>query len=376
MDTPFSFGKIVSGKEFTDREKETEWLMKQWAAKTNSMIISPRRWGKSSLVQHASDKFRKKNPGKIFCFIDLFNVRSEHEFYEVFSREVIRATSSSWEEGIRNVKLFFKQLVPKLSLSPDQVNEFSIGFDWKELKKNPSEILNLPEAISKVKKKEIIICLDEFQNISFFDEPLVLQKKLRAHWQKHSRTSYCLYGSKRHLLMEFFTRPSMPFYKFGEILFLGKIPEDYWITFISGRFSDTGKMISDKQAARIAALMDNHSYFVQQLSLAVWLRTVKKCEDAVIEETLEELLDHYSILYQKEVDQLSNPQLGFLKAITDKAEQLSSSDTLHKYKLGTSANVSRIKTALENKELIDISGKQISLNDPLFECWLKRKFFI
>jgi AAA+ ATPase superfamily predicted ATPase len=114
METPFSFGKIVSGKEFTDREKETDWLIQQWSVKTNSMIISPRRWGKSSLVQHASDKFRKKNPQKIFCFIDLFNVRSEQEFYEVFAKEIIRATASGWEEAVRNVKTFFKQLVPKL----------------------------------------------------------------------------------------------------------------------------------------------------------------------------------------------------------------------------------------------------------------------
>ena len=201
-------------------------------------------------------------------------------------------------------------LIPKLSLSPDQQSEISIGFDWKEVKKNPSEILNLPEAIGKQKKKEIIVCIDEFQNISFFDDPLSLQKRLRAHWQKHAQTSYCLYGSKRHLLMEFFTKPSMPFYKFGEILFLEKITENYWVPFITGRFSDTGKKISEKQAAMIAGLMDHHSYFVQQLALAVWLRTEKKCKDTVIEETLEELLDHYSILYQKEVDQLSNQAQG------------------------------------------------------------------
>lgn len=375
MDTPFSFGKIVSGNEFTDREKETAWLLQQWSVKTNSMIISPRRWGKSSLIQHAAEKFGKKYPGKIFVFIDLFNVRSEQEFYELYSREVIRATADTWEEAVRNVKTFFKMLIPKLSLSPDQQSEISIGFDWKEVKKNPSEILNLPEAIGKQKKKEIIVCIDEFQNISFFDDPLSLQKRLRAHWQKHAQTSYCLYGSKRHLLMEFFTKPSMPFYKFGEILFLEKITENYWVPFITGRFSDTGKKISEKQAAMIAGLMDHHSYFVQQLALAVWLRTEKKCKDTVIEETLEELLDHYSILYQKEVDQLSNPQLNFLKAVMDKIEKLSSSKTIREYNLGTSANVVRIKTALENKELIDIAGKQISLNDPLFECWLKRRFF-
>jgi hypothetical protein len=375
METPFSFGKIVTGKEFTDRQKQTAWLLEQWNAKNNCMIISPRRWGKSSLVQHAALKMQKQYPGKLFCFIDLYNVRSEQEFYEVFARELLKTTSNSWEEMIRNAKTFFKHLIPRLSFSPDPASDINLGFDWKELKKNPSEILNLPETISRSKKKDLIICLDEFQNISFFNEPLALQKKLRAHWQKHKQTIYCLYGSKRHLLMDFFTKPSMPFYRFGEILFLQKIPEAYWVSFIISRFHTSGKSITENQAAHMAQLMDNHPYFVQQLAQAVWLRTVKKCNDTVIDATLNELLDQYTILYQKEVDQLTNPQLNFLRALCDKVEQLSSAETIREYKLGTSANISRIRVALENKELIDISGKQISFNDPLFESWLKQKYF-
>lgn len=132
---------------------------------------------------------------------------------------------------------------------------------------------------------------------------------------KHRNTAYCLYGSKRHLLMDFFTSPSMPFYRFGDILFLEKIPESYWVPFIVGRFSTTGKRITEKQALTIAASAENHPYFVQQLAQAVWLRTLKKCEDSLIYNTLDELLDQYTILYQKEVEQLTNPQLNFLKAL-------------------------------------------------------------
>ena len=69
-------------------------------------------------------------------------------------------------------------------------------------------------------KKQIILCIDEFQNISEFDHPVDFQKKLRAHWQLHQHVTYCLYGSKRHMLMEVFSSPSMPFYKFGDIIFL------------------------------------------------------------------------------------------------------------------------------------------------------------
>lgn len=375
METPFSFGKIVDHPDFTDREKETAWLEQQVRAKNNCMIISPRRWGKSSLVQHAATKIKKKHPNKIFCFIDLYNIRSEQEFYETFSKEILKATAGNLEELLKNTKNFFKQILPKISFSPDPAVDLQLSFDWEELKKDPSEILNLPETIGKSKNRDIIICLDEFQNISFFDNPAAFQKKLRAHWQKHRNTVYCLYGSKRHLLMDFFTKPSMPFYKFGDILFLEKIPETHWIPFITDRFRSTGKKINEEQAGTIAALMDNHPYFVQQLAQAVWLRTSKKSDEALIDATLDEILNQYTILYQKEVEQLTNPQLNFLKALCDGVAQLSSSETIRKYNLGTSANVPRIKKALEDKELIDIVGKKISFTDPMFDLWLKRKYF-
>ena len=375
-ETPFSFGKIVSLPEFTDREKETSWLEQHIQAKNNCMLISPRRWGKSSLVQHTASKIRKRHPDKIFCFIDLYNIRTEKEFYEAFSREIISATTSNLEEIAKTVKVFFKNIIPKISFSPDPSIDLDLSFNWDELKKNPSEILNLAETISKAKKKDLVICLDEFQNISFFEHSLAFQKKLRAHWQKHQNTVYCLYGSKRHLLMDFFTKPSMPFYKFGDIFFLEKIPETYWVPFIKERFESTRKTITEKQAAKIAQAMKNHPYFVQQLAQSVWLRTKKKCDDAVIENTVNDLLDQYTILYQKEVEQLTNPQLNFLKALVDGVEQLSSSQTINQYQLGTSANIPRIKTALENKELIDILGRQINFTDPMLELWLKRKYYI
>ena len=96
----------------------------------------------------------------------------------------------------------------------------------------------------------------------------------------------------------------MPFYKFGEILFLEKIDEKHWIPFIVKRFRDTGKQISDSLAKGIAVVMKNHPYFVQQLAQAVWNSTARKCTPEVIEEAIEDLLNQYTILYQREVDQL------------------------------------------------------------------------
>jgi uncharacterized protein len=376
MQAPFVFGKITAGENFTDRENEISWLIERFSASTNCMLISPRRWGKSSLVKRVTEKMKHNQKDKLFCFIDLYKVRSEQEFYELFAMELIKATNSGFEEIVNTAKKIFKQLLPKISLSPDNSNNVSLSFSWNDLKKNPAEILNLPETLSKLKKRQIIVCIDEFQNISFFDNALAFQKKARAHWQQHQHAHYCLYGSKRHLLSEFFTKSSMPFYRFGEILFLEKIPLEYWKTFIVKRFSDFKKTISSAQAEKIATSMENHPYFVQQLSQAVWFRTPKVCSDDIINYTLNELLDQYTILYQKDVDGLTNIQLNFLKALCNKESRFTSHEILTKYKIGASANIKRIKEALESKEIIEIWGKSIMFNDPLFEKWLNQKFFI
>jgi hypothetical protein len=372
---PFVYGRITDSFDFTNREKEQLNLIQNFNSGINTMLISPRRWGKSSLVKHVSQKLQRKNKKIRFCFIDLFNTRSEQEFYELYAKELLLATSNKWEEAVNNSKKFLSKIIPQFSFSPEANSEFSISFDWEQAKNNAKEILNLPEIISKEKNIQLVVCIDEFQNLSFFDDSLAFQKKLRAHWQQHKNASYCLYGSKRHMLMDFFTKPSMPFYKFGDILFLEKIKTEHWIPFIQQRFIDTGKKISENFAEEIAVKMENHPYFVQQFAQMVWLKTIKSVNSDVMEYALETLLNQNTILFQREVDQLTNMQLNFLKALCNDVEQFSAATTLKQYNMGTSANVLRIKQALENKEIIDtVSGKPEFL-DPLFKIWLKQVYF-
>lgn len=371
---PFMFGKIASGPDFTNREKETTQLLQNFHVGINTILISPRRWGKSSLVKKVTEHPRNKDKNIRYCFIDLFNIRTEQEFYEAYVKELIKVTSTKWEERVEQAKKLFKKIIPQFTVGLNPDNDFSIGLDWKEIKKAPEEILNLAETICKAKKIKLVVCIDEFQNISFFDDPLAFQKKLRAHWQHHKHTSYCLYGSKRHLLMELFSSPSKPFYKFGDVIFLEKIKEQYWVSFIKKRFRETGKNILPSQALRIAQAMENHPYFVQQLSQQTWLLTQKECTDKTIDRALQNLLDHSTILYQRETDNLTNNQLNFLKAMCDNVKQFSSAESISTYKLGTSANVIRIREALENKEIIDTVGS-LEFIDPLYKTWLIKVYF-
>jgi len=374
-DSPFIYGTTVSVLSFTNREIESRKLKSNLLNGINTTIISPRRWGKSSLVEKVIADINKKEKLTKTIIIDLFSVGSEEEFLEKFAREVIKASSSKWQEWMASGKEFFKKLTPKLSFGIDPISDFSLSFDLQELKKNNDEILNLPEIIAQKKGIKFIICLDEFQNLSSFKDYIVFEKKMRACWQRHKSVTYCLYGSKRHMMSDIFNNPSKPFYRFGDIMLLQKIETQKWVSFITKSFSNTNKVIDEETAEMIPFIMKNHSWYVQQLAHYTWNLTSKKATLNELNIALTELINANAPLYQKEVESISQTQINLLKAVTKGETQFTSTVTMQKYLLGTPRNVSKNKTILINSDVIhEINGKY-EFVDPAFELWFNKQFF-
>lgn len=373
MDTPFIYGRIAEKENFTDREQETQMLVQNFSHLINTIIISPRRWGKTSLVNRTSEILAETRSNIRICHIDIFNCRTEAQFYQAYANAILKASTNAWDEFIAGAKKYLGKLVPIVSLSDNsQSYEFTFGLNFKEAQFSYDEILDLPEKIAKESGKKFVVCIDEFQNINEYDDSLGFQRKLRSHWQKHSSVCYCLYGSKRHMLLNIFNNYEMPFYKFGDIMFLPKIQEMNWIEFIRSRFEDTRKSISEEQCKKITELTKCHPYYTQQLSQQVWLRTYGKCTDKVIEESFMGVIGQLSLLFTNILDTLTPKQINFLLAVAHKESNFSSKEVLEKYKLGTSANIKNLKKATLEKDLIDIMpGEKIELQDPLFEYWLK-----
>lgn len=373
MGSPFIFGRVATGNNFTNRVTEKLRLTNNFKHKINTIIISPRRLGKSSLVHQTVLELANNKKTK-FCFIDLFKVRNEEEFYQLFVKSLLRSTAGKVEEWLSTIKLFLGHILPKVSFNITGQDTIDISFSVENIKKDWEDILNLPEKIAIKKNIQIIICLDEFQNISYFNDPTGFQKKLRAIWQHHSHTNYCLYGSKQHMLNELFQKSSMPFYKFGDVTYLEKISAKDLNNFIIEQFKKTGKKISSEFASEITTLMKCHPYHVQELAHYVWLCTKSYVDKKVIELAIDNLFSANTILYQREIEQLTTPQLNFLKALTDGVKTYSSNETIKKYELGSSSHVIRIKEALVKKEIIDTFSSEIIFIDTSFELWFKIKY--
>ena len=80
MDTPFLYGRIAENENFTNRKSETEFLEKNFRGLINTIIISPRRWGKTSLVHKVAKLVSKENKDIIVCQVDIFNCVQRKSF--------------------------------------------------------------------------------------------------------------------------------------------------------------------------------------------------------------------------------------------------------------------------------------------------------
>jgi len=370
MSNPFVFGSATSGEQFTDRVQDTERLLANFKHGVSVILISPRRWGKTSLVQKVSAMAQGKDVKVVT--LDIFSCRNADDFYQLFATEVIKQTANKWEEWADNAKKFLSALIPKISFGVDPNTDFSVSLDFSNTRLN-DELLDLPQKIAKDKGFRIVVCIDEFQQIAEFQDHVHFQKKLRSVWQLQTEVSYCLYGSKKHVLSELFSKQSMPFYKFGDVFFLQKISTDDWISFICERFLSTGKRISAELARKICDTVENHSSYVQQLAWNVWIKTNTSATSDDVDAAVIDLFNQNSMLYYRYIEGLSGFQINFLRAIADgKSSEFTRSETLQNYHLGTSANVKRLKDALEKKELIDITGKIVSFNDPVFKIWFQK----
>ena len=155
IEAPFVFGVRVEGDTFTDRHEETDRLKANFTYGVNTILISPRRMGKTSLVEHVCSLIDTTDIR--IAHIDAFGCRSEHDFVNAFATAVVRATSSKWEEWMENTKTFLSRFVPKISFGQDPLNDFSLSFEYNPANNTTEEVLQLPELIARTKGYRIVV---------------------------------------------------------------------------------------------------------------------------------------------------------------------------------------------------------------------------
>lgn len=373
MKKSFIYGVSVSGENFTDRVQETQRLKMDFENGQNVILISPRRMGKTSLVKKVQSLVNGKSIKVIY--MDIYDCRSEYDFYNKFATTILKEASGKLDLFMENVKNFLVRLSPKVSFSTDPTMDYSVSLGITPQNYSPEEILNLPEQIAQKQNIHMVVCIDEFQQIGELQDSLIVQKRMRSIWQLQQHTSYCLFGSKKHLLANLFQNKRMPFFHFGDTLYLQPIPTADWVPFICKKFTEKGKNISEEFAGQICTLVSNHSSYVQQLSWNVLVNTEKEVTEEILHQGTEELLAQSSPLFIQQIQGLTTYQMNFIRCLAQgNRKDFASKEILESYNLGSKSNISRLKMSLIEKEIIEEEKGEIYLSDPIFELWFKKEY--
>ena len=373
MKKPFVYGELAEDENFIDRIEDRKRLKTFLSSGINVTLISPRRWGKSSLVKKATQEMVAEDSNTKVCYIDAFRLNSANDFYSAYTTAVANCVTTTMEKITDSIKRHIRSFSPSLNIR-GRIVDVEINLNYHPTEKTVEEILDLPEQLAKEHNCHIIVCIDEFQRLAELPEWKSMEGMLRSVWQHHKNVNYCLYGSKRHMMTQIFTNSNNPFYRFGQTLYLEKIASRYWVEYIINTFKETGKCISEEFAQRICHTADNHSWYVQQLSFFVWAATEDSVTEEIFHSQLQAVIDTNKPVFESEVEKLATSQIAMLRAIAAGESHLNAAEVVKKYNLGGAQTITRNKRLLIEKDFLEKHNDILYFVDPIFKLWFDRQY--
>ena len=375
MEKSFVYGVAVNDYNFTGREEETRRLKLNFENGINSILISPRRWGKTSLVDHVCRQLEGSDI--ITVRMDIFGCKSEYDFYNVLAAAVLKQTATKVQLWMDEAKDFLARLTPRINIPIDPTSEISVSLGITPETHSPEEVLDMVEVIAKRKNRHIVVCIDEFQQVGEFENTKSVQAKLRSVWQHHHDTSYCLFGSKRHMMSQIFLNRSMPFYQFGDLMWLQKIPTSDWTDYVKSHFEHACRHISDQMVTKICEVVDHYPSYVQHLASIVLYQTPEggTATEEVLPSAIKELISTNEALYMQQIEPLSGYQMNLLRAIVSGIHSgYNEKKVRAQFDLGSPSNMVRLRDALIERDIIYSEMRQLYITDPVFTLWFRHRF--
>ncbi len=372
MANPFVYGQSILGEAFTDRKQEIDYLFQALQSPARIFLISPRRYGKSSLLQVVRQKLVQED--LLVAYVDLYKIASMNEFADIYASAILNAADTKIEKTVKTILEMLVRLRPKLAIESTGAPSVTLDYSFqsKETWKELEEVYQLPERIARKKANRFVVMFDEFQEASIIGGD-ILEKQLRAVIQTHTEVSYVFAGSKCHLLYQMVQDEKRPFYHMGEIFPLDKIPEAEMADFVLDRFSQSGYRIEPLIAQYILKEMRNIPYNVQLLCHRLWAQTrdAKVVTSEDVELTIRSLLYTYEAIFGELWDNLTTYQKRLLQAIAlTGGKNLFSSETIGRYGLNASSFVSKGLSLLQKKNLVEKHNDHYEFNDIFFEKWV------
>ena len=375
LENPFVFGEIIDDVNFVDRTAELKQLVRDLADGQKVFLLSPRRFGKSSLVALALLKLKKRHIHTVSLTVSSYS--SYAQFLEKFAEKVLRA-AGPWDRVKDWATRFARQVKPdvNLNLATGEIS-LSLGkgaaFDPAPI---APDVFALPGELTRNAGFRMAICLDEFQQISQFDSGSV-ENAIRNQVQEQREVGYVFAGSQPSLMQEMLSA-KRPFHKAGPQMFLDKIPAQDWRDFITGHFRKRGRALDDPGLATLLASADLIPYDVQRIAHELWdyaeLNDKRQLDGSDVNRVLDSLVSGQSTYYELLWEQLSARQRAALQALAYRgASEIYAQVVREEFRLGPASSVQRALQSLDARDILDRYQGNYFFLDPLFPCWIRKK---
>ena len=381
MENPFVYGEVVPAAAFVDREDELKRLAADLLAGQKVFLISPRRYGKSSLISRALAK--AGHAGCLTVSVTVSAYSSYLAFLEGYARAVI-AAETRWSRAVTWLRDQLGQTRPEVRLEtePDGSAGVAVRFPAirtaKDVARLAPEVFTLPARLAEVRRRRVVVALDEFQAIGGFNGGSV-EEALRAAVQHQRQVGYVFAGSEP-TLMEAMLGPRRPFYKAGPVMRLQKIPADDFAAFIDVKFRKGGMRPEAGFGQAVLDLAGHLPYDVQRLAHEAWddarASGMRRVGLDHLHATLRRLLAENAVFFEASWERLTLVQRAVLRALVlEDGVGLLSADVRTRHRLGGASSVQAALGALQREDVIARDGERWTVVDSLMREWIARRTF-
>lgn len=375
MRNPFVTNGYAGADYFCDRVTETADLRSLLGNENNLALISPRRLGKTELINHVFDCDEFRND--YYCFlVDVYASKSLSDFVNLLGKAVLDTLKPKgkavWEVFLSAVN----SLRAEISFDINGQPSWSVGLG--EIR-NPAATLDEIFTYLQNADKPCIVAIDEFQQIAKYPESTV-EATIRTYVQKTTNAHFIFSGSQRHLMNGIFTSPSRPFYQSVTIINLQPLPLDKYTEFAVEKFEQNGKELDPEVVAALYEQFDGVTSYIHRVLNILFSKTDKggRCGVCMIEGAVDFIVRLSSDSYESLLYQMPVKQRDLLLAIASerKAKQIKGGKFVKKYSLLSASSVSAALKGLLDKDFLTEDKGVYSLYDKFFVLWLEKKGLI
>lgn len=371
---PFIVTGKIDAEYFCDRVTESARVIKTITNENNLVIISPRRMGKTGLIQFCFDKPVISEEYYTF-FIDILHTTSLREFTYVLGRTIYETLLPNSKKMASLFIQTIKSISGKLGFDPvTNMPTFNIGLgDIEKPEYTLDEIFQyLDEA-----DKPCIVAIDEFQQIAKYPEKNI-EALLRTHIQRLRNCNFIFAGSERHMMQEMFTSSARPFYNSADLLVLNAIAPDIYTEFICNLFARRNRSIKQENAAWVYKRFNGHTYYIQRTFNEAYADTAEgtECTREIIETAIDTIIASNDTLFREILSNIPEKQKALLYAIAKdhEAKGITSSEFIKRHSLPSASSVQSAAKILLEKDYITETQKVYSVTDKLFAMWINKNF--